>query len=393
MFYLNRIYLLITGLVLFIICTPNNSHSQAKVGGIGGGEHLRVVNSPKGSAMGQCAANLVDAQSALYNPGAYGVFLLNKTFHLSFPNKTDYFPYSDNSQIYLKTFSLGAGISLKKISKSSRKGDFDIALGFAYSRIRLDIGEVTRTGFDIIVIGAIEGTGETIAIYDNTDCYTIGLGIKYFANVGAGITFKRLTEFIGEVAAKANMHDIGIYFEIPIFDILSDKPESQKKINFDLTPSFAYVKANIGKITYPANASSQYLPKMSRVGFSVYAAANSGKMRLISVRWINETEKGLWVYSDESKKNGYEVGVLGIFYYRWGNAKNDIAGIDQDTWGYGIELRGLLYWGKTCGLRIPKGFAGKILNNIDFSFEFAKFPDNGYYRISNAKFYKLSMSF
>ncbi|MFH2047990.1 MAG: hypothetical protein ABIJ12_00970, partial [bacterium] len=46
-------------------------------------QFLRIVNDPGAVAMGNCAVNNIDAQSALYNPGAMGLFYLDKNFSFS----------------------------------------------------------------------------------------------------------------------------------------------------------------------------------------------------------------------------------------------------------------------------------------------------------------------
>lgn len=216
--------------------------------------------------------------------------------------------------------------------------------------------------------------------YDKTDLYTISLGIQYYLRIGAGYTVKKIkSELSTTVVADPDAHDYGFLAELPIGDIIpigwGNDSGHDPKFNLDITPSFAYVKANLGDdFYYSGVVNADRLPKIKRTGFAVSFSCNMKKASLVSARIARETERNLYGGEIEFKRNGYEVGFLGAFYYRWG--KIDDGDMDYKTKGIGINLRGIIAIFNAIG----PGYSGKtakyLADNLDFKFGYAWYGDD-----------------
>ncbi len=356
---------------------------------------LRIVNEPGAVAMGNCAVNNIDGQSALYNPGAMGLFYLDKNFSFSLPNNTIWLKELTDNLRY-KTFSIGGGVTLKQLNKSFHD-KFNASLSLAYSRQKITYGEVTAT----------EPSGEFLGInypYEEASFYTIGLGVDFFAQLGIGYTIKNVkselgpSPFGGGGIAKATAHDFGIIANLPFGEIfpleITIGKHKSHKINFDFTPSYAYVKANSGDdITYFAGAETNPIAEIKRTGYSIYSGINLDQSSLFSYRVVNETEEDLVTADAEDiDKEGREIGILGILYYRWGQYSDDFGNIDIKTSGYAINLKNIIKWFDTIGPGYSNKIERYITDRFDFIFEYASYDNEEDEVYSNMAFFKINFS-
>jgi hypothetical protein len=325
---------------------------------------LRIVNSARANGMGGCVLNLVDEQSAMYNPGALGMFHLDKIFGLTFPSSTDWLP-DLSTDMKIKSFSVSGGFSTKLITAPDAK--YGLALGIAYSKLEFDQGD----------LGYYNPK-------DKADFYTVALGAEYLVRIGVGFTSKKITSDIDPAAgiAQADARDFGFLFEIPIFDIVGNDflfdQSVERPMALELTPSFAYVTANDGDdIAYINVARSDPLPKTEGIGFSLYTALKTGPARLGSVRFSYEAIRDLVGDPEDLIRKGLELGVIDALFLRIGSFKDYLGGFDQTTWGFGLDTRGIVSLIMASRPEPESKILAYLANHASLSFDFAKYNING----------------
>jgi hypothetical protein len=156
---------------------------------------LLITNSARINGMGGCAINVVDEQSPLYNPGALGLFHLDKLFSVSFPNSTDWLPSID-PDLKIKSFAVSGGGSARRIT--SVDTDYDFAVGLAYSSLEADYGEMNITDH----FGNTIGRSHNI---DKADYYSAGLGIELYARLGIGVSLKKIRSNLAVLDSADNI--------------------------------------------------------------------------------------------------------------------------------------------------------------------------------------------
>ena len=339
---------------------------------------LKGINSPSAIGMGGCVVNNVDETSSLYNPAAFGLLSLDNIFSFSFPHKNRIYSFADD--MTLNTFSIGGGYSLIPVSLLGMHNP-KIAFGLSFSVQKLGYGKITITDSQGNILGSEDP-------YDRADIFSLSTAIDYYLRVGLGFNYKKLKSKLIVYGAGAEPYEVatgsaidyGIIFELPIMKFIPHTisfGDSEKYyLNFDLTPSLAYVKANIGDdMNYIDVAQADPLPRISRTGISLYAAINSGKANVVSARSCRQTEKNLVGNSkNKVKSNGYEIGFLGCFYLRRGESDTD-SDNPLKAKGYGIRLGGLIKWLQMQGLNFGDGIPGYIANNIDITYDFAEYSE------------------
>jgi len=382
--------------VVFILCVMANmtgfdrAHSEESDISNAAVLFLLVTNSPRANAMGGCIVNLVDEQAALHNPGALGLFHLNKTIGVSFPNNTKWLPELADD-LRLKTWGISVGVSERQV-RPSHKRRLNWSIALAYSRTKMDYGRFAITEPNSPeVLGYFDS-------WDKADYYSIGIGIEYFLRLGVGYTHKKIESHLadfgsgsesGAGSASGTAHDFGIIAELPFSELVPHKiylRESDKYFfHYDLTPSFAYVQANIGDdIAYIDASQADPLPQISRTGVSLYTAINLSNSVLSSWRFVLETERYLYSRPDKMTNTGYEIGFFGTIYYRAGTYR------EVDTYGLGFRLQGVISWLDTFGkLGSENRFLSQLVRNLDLSYDFAKYDGSA---LSDKKFFKLSLS-
>jgi hypothetical protein len=91
------------------------------------------------------------------------------------------------------------------------------------------------------------------------------------------------------------------------------------------------------------------------------------------------------------KKNGYEFGLLGVFYVRGGRFKDDPPDRNVKTSGFGISLNGLISWLFTLDkIHIKNEWLENVVKSLDVSYDQAKYTGDV---LSNIKFAKWGFSF
>jgi hypothetical protein len=342
-------------------------------------QFLLANNSARSSGMGGTIVSLVDEQSPLYNPGALGLLHMNKLATISLPNSTKWLPGLADD-IRMKTFSISAGVS-KNLLRPGSIGKFNAGIAVAHSKMKLDLGRVVRTS---------PGSPEIIAdfdIYDKADWYSAAVGVDYYLRLGLGFTHKKIRSVLGDIGsgsevgaveASGTAYDIGVIVELPLGSLLREPGDvaqpDESRLLVDVTPSFAYVRANKGDdIAYLDAAQPDPLPLFNRTGISLFLELKSRAMQLGSARISWESEKLLVGETDRMIKYGVEAGLGGTLFLRAGSFDLNGSGNNISTFGLGFRLHGIISLLRAG--RHPQNdntLTEYLFEHLDISFDYAK---------------------
>ena len=351
---------------------------------------LLLTNSPRVNAMGGCAVNLVDEQAAFHNPGALGLFHMNKIAAYSVSNKTRWLPDLDDD-LRLGTYGGSIGASYKLITGADTK--YNLSLGLAYSRIKLDYGTIIET--DLM--------GNHIGIYrpfDKTDLYSAGVGLEYFLRVGIGYTMKKITSDLSSQIDPVDhdAHDFGVIVEAPLSNFIDNRIYFDQAraypIQLELTPSIAYVAANFGdSIAYSDSDDAEPLPQIKKVGVSLYGAIKIKEATFISGRLSWERQRPFFGEPDKIFRNGTEIGLFDILFFRSGSYKDLSGGVLYWTRGFGINMGGLAAWLRAASrLQTENEYLAYLIDHVDLTYDYAQY-EFGDQPVSGTQFLKLAVSF
>lgn len=170
---------------------------------------LLLQPSPSLAAMGQTGTALPteDPFGFLWNPAQLGYTSQNNNFSFIFyPSKLDWLP-TFNLDLEVKGLAFNLGYNLKDLI------DFPLSVGFGYAKTEIDYGHFFMADEYGNVIGTFEAK-------DYYHAYSAGIGIDYFVQFNAGITYKDITSKLIDLPTG--------------FDLLGDDFQ-MKVINFSLT--------------------------------------------------------------------------------------------------------------------------------------------------------------
>jgi hypothetical protein len=355
---------------------------------------LLLTSSPRANAMGGCSVNLIDEQSALYNPGALGLFHMNKVFAYSAPYKTKWLPNLVIDDLLIGTYGFSAGASYRRLFGSDSK--YNISLGVAYSRQKIEYGEITYTD------EAGNFAGEHFAT-DKADFYSVGLGLEYYLRLGVGLTHKKISSDLSPLpggSAEVDALDFGIIAELPVMDLIDSHiyldDAREYPIHLAFTPSFAYVVANDGdSIAYLDAAQPDPLPEVKKVGLSLYSAINVKDAKFLSGRLTWEKQKYTIGKPDPVYKVGTEISLFDIVSLRNGRYKDEEGGVIYYTRGFGINLGGMVSWLRLASkLETDNGYLQYLADHVDITYDYAEyeFMDDDL-PLNGTQFLKLCISF
>jgi hypothetical protein len=342
--------------------------------------------------MGGCSINLVDEQSALYNPGALGLFHMNKVFAYSAPYRAKWLPELD-SETYTGTYGASAGVSYNKAMKSDSKYNF--SLGLAYFKQKLYYGEIEL----LDSFGAFEGFYYPI---DQADFYSAGIGAEYYLRLGIGITHKKIKSDLDPEAGtvEVNATDFGVIAELPVMDFFDSDiyldAEKAYPITLDFTPSIAYVAANFGdSIVYRDAANASPLPQIKKVGLSLYSGINIKNVSFLSGRLAWERQRWCIGAPNHIFKYGTEITLFDILSLRNGRYKDEDGRVVYYTRGFGFNLGGVVSWLRLASrLETDNDYLQYLIDHIDITYDYAEY---GFTKdespVAGTQFLKLCVSF
>ena len=253
---------------LLLISNKTFSQGEAAV------PFLLLQPSPSLAAMGQTGTALPteDPFGFLWNPAQLGYTSQNNNFSFIFyPSKFEWLP-TYNLDFEVKSLAFNVGYNLKDII------DFPLSVGFGYSYLELNFGEFLRIDEnDPTTLGSLHSM-------DYYNAYSLGIGIDYYVQLNAGITYKSITSILAaniaaepgfeDAKAEPNVIDLGLLINVPVFKLIHKdmliELEGDMLLKPDLNFSIGYSKSNIGDELYyfdPAWAAP--LPRMDRIGYGI----------------------------------------------------------------------------------------------------------------------------
>jgi len=351
-----------------------------------------MVNSPRANGLGRCSINLVDEQSPLNNPGALGLFHLEKIFAASLPSNTKWLPnFADD--IRLKTTGISGGVSYQLFNPVADVG-YNFSFGLAYF----------QKTFELAIPFGERDPGEFNYInrYDRADYYSLGLGfqLERFCRVGIGLTYKQILSELSapmDFEARSTPFDLGIIVELPLMGVL--QPANAKSASrdngprFELAASFAFIQSNMGDdIAYDGDDYTDPLPESRRMGISIHSALHRGVATIGSGRLIGEIEEDN--KPDNVLKGGLELGLLNIVFLRGGHYDDDQGGVHHTTLGLGLSLNGVIAWLEELdSIQLQDDVMGRLIRNFNVSFDYARFFAEGEEQaVDNTEFFKFNIS-
>ena len=219
--------------------------------------------------------------------------------------------------------------------------------------------------------------GEPVAEKDAYNAYSLGVGLNYFVNFSAGITYKSISSelFPGPHEVKdANGNggigafDFGVFLNVPLIDLALKEFGKRMENTLYMVPSLdfslGYSQSNIGdKVYYFDYYQANPLPRIARAGYGISAGIRLSpdiyNIGLFHIDFASEAEDYL-IVRDSIGNSSYQSGfgditlgrnILGIkgdeHVYAHAGLKISILESVEFMWGH---LGNQRFFGKTKGI-------------------------------------------
>jgi hypothetical protein len=260
-------------IIILVLCAFNFSLAQGEAAL----PFLIFPLSPAQNAMGATGTSLPtdDVYGFLFNPAQLGyTSQLNNLSFILYPGKINFTdPFS---QVTLHGMGLNIGYNFKNLL------NFPLSVGIGFANPEINYGEFTTTsGNDPTATGTFEPK-------DYYYAYSIGVGIDYYLQFYAGITYKDVTSILsdqpvgeegGSGKAEVSAIDYGFLLNIPIIKLIDENLDFNMIKNVSTKPylnfSLGYTISNIGdEVVYFDPAQADPLPRTARLGYGVSAGLN-----------------------------------------------------------------------------------------------------------------------
>ncbi len=252
-------------LSLIVFITILNSVTFAQ------GEAAIPFLQPSLNAMGATGTSIPtnDPYGFLFNPAQLG--LTSQATNLSFifyPSNVNWFGID---QLKLTGIAFNLGYNFKNLV------GFPVSIGFGFSNPELSYGEFIVTGEqDPFQLGTFEPK-------DYYNAYSLGIGIDYFVQFSAGVTYKDVTSILSNqaigseidiVKAEVSTIDYGFLLNLPLIKLIDDRLTLNLIDDIPLKPHFnfstGYSVSNIGdEVYYIDPAQADPLPRTARLGYGI----------------------------------------------------------------------------------------------------------------------------
>lgn len=260
--------------------------------------------SPAQNAMGATGTSLPtdDTYGFLFNPAQLGyTSQSNNLSFIFYPNKIE---WKNLNQATLSGMGLNLGYNFKSLL------NFPLSVGIGFANPEITFGEFKTTN----------GTFEPKDYYY---AYSLGIGIDYYVQFYAGITYKDVTSILsaqpvgengGSGKAQVSTIDYGFLLNIPIMRLIDDnfnfEISQNVPSNLFLNFSLGYAISNIGdEIYYIDPAQADPLLRTARLGYGISTGMN---MQFDKVR-VNVFDVAFTVDADdilvERNSSSYQSGV------------------------------------------------------------------------------------
>jgi hypothetical protein len=357
-----KTYLIVCIILLFIF-SPGHLLAQGETA-------LPFLNfnpSPRLTGMGLLGTAYPNEDPAgfYYNPAQLG--------HTSQTNNISLQVYPSGVDWGVPAFlrNIGLGYKYKNLSFnvgynfSKLLGGLNLSAGFGYIHSKFDFGNFNVTGPDSPT------PLYTIDQYDRFDAYGFGVGIDYFVQFSAGITYKNIHSqmpgytFAGVTTFEANISaiDYGLLLTVPLTKLVDPQLQFSLLRNIPASPylnlSLGYANLNVGnEIYYIDPAQADPLPRTARLGYTISAGLNielnNSTLKALSYDFTVDDDASLVQRDTASSKPSYKD-----FF---GNIKigRNLIGLKSDNY-----------------VVVHKGHNINLLETI--SFQIGRFDGRGYY--------------
>lgn len=385
--------LAISGLIITLLASPVYAGSRNAAAGF-----LLFSDSPSANGMGATTTTMVNEQSAIYNPGAMGVFNLDHQFSITSPGSTK----------WLREFSPGLGLkswgvaaaSPDLIGSSNNTRSTRIRLSAAFYRSSLKYPVLGRRTAG----GTFTGNSFTPSESSSNISFAIGIDKKWRA--GLGVTYKHVESKLTDTGAgsifvptdgNGSSLDLGVYVEIPLHELLHFGPAKltsrSSAINYSFTPAVGIVRANLGeKITYFDPDQASPLPEVTRFGLSLDAGINRGLTQIASLRVAHDVEIDHVGSLENLYRYGAELGAREALFFRIGQFTQSDPLENVNTWGLGASLQGIISWFYSKNYQqVPNSSNGTpLINRFDLRLDYAAYSRSIY---DGTEFIRVSFSY
>lgn len=377
--------------LIWILClVPNFLWGQGEVSVL----FLSIPPSPSLNGMGAVGTALPsdDPFAFHFNPAQLGQTgsVTNLSAHF-YPAKVEWLPGLIPDVTYNNSaFTLGY-----KFKNTFLKSPLKLGLGYMSGKI--DYGTSYQT----------DDQGQIINIfnpYESYQAYSFGVGVDYFVQISAGITFKKFESklapaivgiFPEPAEAEGSAKDFGVLFNLPAIKppvIEAGSNNSASRLYPVLDVSVGYSILNIGDEVFYIDASqADPIPRTARLGYGLkfvmgYRLQNSVPLQMFGFDWAVEAEDILIEQEDQGFKYQGMFGDINI----WNNiirAKGD----DKVVRHWGLRFRLAETFLISLGNFNGRGFENYDTNGIGLSIKgLLKFLDS---RSSNQTLHALSEHF
>ena len=395
---------LIFGLrMIFLVLVPYNLYSQ----GESALPFLLITSSPEGNGMAGISASVLtdNAMASIANPGQLGLQSLTNFLSAStYAPKTQWLPAFQVSDLTYLASSVNVGVNLRRVIPLP----IPISVGLGYSHVFLNLGKFVETVGD-------PTPGTTYDTYEQSDGYTLGLGVDYFIRAGIGFTAKNVKSILGPPSsairvgtAEVSTTDFGTIVQVPTVAIISKLHGGPVTLFPNVEPIFditlGYARSNLGDkdVEYSGIGRGGPLPRTATIGLSWKAGlishAVSQGWEIFSVTIAREaldvlvgtSAAGSWSYQNGlgdlqvfdnlilGKSNqevwlrkGFQIGLGEILMFRIGSLRAPFH-LNLDTDGYSLRLGGVfkLFVATSTG-EFSAPILNFIIHHIDFQYDHA----------------------
>lgn len=232
---------------------------------------LSLPVSPTQSAMGAAGTSLPtdDPYGFLFNPAQLGY--TSQSNNLSFIFYPSDINWLGSNIITISGIAFNLGYNFKNLV------GIPLSVGFGFANPEINYGDFIRTTpIDPTPLGTFESK-------DYYYAYSLGIGVDYYVQFNAGITYKSITSILsdqpvseeqGSGKAEVSAIDYGLLLNVPVIRLIDDNLtldifENVPSIPF-LNISFGLSRTNIGdEVYYIDPAQTDPLPRSARLGYGI----------------------------------------------------------------------------------------------------------------------------
>jgi len=358
---------------------------------------LKISPSPQANAMGQTYGNIISTSpmATIFNPASLGFFAQKNYIGKSYyPQKVELFPTSD---IDYNAGSTNIGINLNNFI------NIPISFGVAFHNVRVNLGEQDLTGEHNEPIG-------TFSSWEEVKGTTFSIALDYYIRISFGYTQKNIESHFAPIVggeAKADAHDIGLLFQLPVYELLRESNiiQNYKFYNVEpyFDPGFYYSKTNIGdKITYGDDPEAYPLPRNLSLGINLNTGlvykGRYNSFNIFSFKWAREVDDILVKVNEDNTadyvsglhdikfwdnliigksndkiitKRGHELNFGDFYFIRKGKYENIPGRVILKTEGWGINYTQPIKILTTL-LNLDDNKIIRLISNINFEKHYSK---------------------